>query len=137
VSDPQINFIIQDLERFTEREIRELTLEVTANLTERTPVDIGWARANWVPAIGTPYLVDLSGLKDDAARRAAISSAQAESQRGQAAVLGYRMSQGPLFVSNNVPYIARINEGWSKQAPAGFVQAEVAIAVQTVSRRRP
>jgi formaldehyde-activating enzyme involved in methanogenesis len=37
-------------------------------------------------------------------------------------------------VSNNVPYINRLNEGHSAQAPAGFVQQAVAKAVADTTR---
>jgi hypothetical protein len=49
-----LKFLIPDLEKFVEKQIVRLTLEATANFVQATPVDTGWARANWVPQIGTP-----------------------------------------------------------------------------------
>ena len=34
-----------------------------------------------------------------------------------------------MFVSNNVKYITRLNDGYSRQAPAGFVQSAIRKAV--------
>ena len=32
----------------------------------------------------------------------------------------------PAFITNNLPYIKRLNEGWSKQAPAHFIEQVIA-----------
>lgn len=130
--DPQIRFIVGDLGRFSEREIIRLSLEVTANLIEATPVDTGWARANWVPSIGAGFEVQV-GNGGDAGQRASMRRRQAQ---GKAELAGYRLSRGPIFVTNNVPYIQKLNEGSSQQAPAGYVQQAIARAIQTVAGAR-
>ena len=119
----EIRAIVRGLDRFTERAIVKITLDVTANLIETTPVDVGWARANWVPSIGAPVVKDLSGADRN------VQSAAAESSSGQAAVLGYRLGRGRVFVSNNVDYILPLNDGHSSQRPAGFVQRAIRKAV--------
>lgn len=129
VNDPQVRIIVGDLDRFSERQIIQLSLEVTANLIETTPVDLGWARANWVPTIGTPYDVNV-GNPTDASDVGAARRKQAE---GRQALRGYKLTRGTIFVTNNVPYIQKLNEGSSKQAPAGFVQNAVEAAIRTVS----
>ena len=50
----QIRVVVGAFEDFAEKIIKEITLEATANLIEDTPVDTGWARANWIPSITTP-----------------------------------------------------------------------------------
>ncbi len=45
-----------------------------------------------------------------------------------AEILAGKYRGGRLFLSNNVPYISRLNDGSSGQAPAGFVQAAIARA---------
>lgn len=72
-----------------------------------TPVQDGNARANWIPSVGAP-----SDATGDAA--AATGSAQ---------VATYQLGQGDLYLSNRTPYIRRLNDGWSKQSPALFVEA--------------
>lgn len=126
-NDTQIRAIVRDIGRVTEHVVRKVTLDVTANLVATTPVDTGWARANWVPAIGAPAetgLEDITPTPDDAAR------ARGQQQRALAGVAtGYKTSQGRVFVSNNVPYIGELNDGKSTQAPAGFVQQAIYKAV--------
>lgn len=31
--------------------------------------------------------------------------------------------QGEIVIENDLPYVERLNEGWSSQAPAGYVDA--------------
>lgn len=125
--DPQIKAIVRGLERLAERVIIKITLDVTANLIETTPVDTGWARANWVPAIGSKFEADLSKVK---ATVAGATAAAATQQGAIAAVaVGYKLAMGRVFISNNVPYINRLNDGWSNQAPKAFVQRAIVKAI--------
>lgn len=105
-----------------------LTLQIDHNLRRApsaggTPVDTNHARANWVPSIGAPYTGESDGTSDG------------QHAAGVAAVVSYRPSDGPLFVSNNVPYIAYLNMGSSTQAPAGFVERCIDEAEATIQAR--
>ena len=100
--------------------VRDLTLEVAANLIQECPVDTGHARRNMVPSIGAPH----EGEDDGAAQAA-----------GQAEVLTYRIGQGDAYVVNNVPYIGRLILGSSAQAPAGWDLVAVDRAQQTIQGR--
>lgn len=99
--------------------VRDLTLEVTAQLIEACPVDTGHARRNFVPSVAAPH----DGEDDGAA--------QAECQ---AAVLAYKIGDGSTFVTNNVPYIDRLVLGSSAQAPAGWDLVAVDRAVAKVQQ---
>lgn len=125
--DTQIRAIVKGLTDLTEQVVTKITLDVSANLIETTPVDTGWARANWAPAIGTPNIEDLRGIVPDA-RDAASAGAQQQQALATVAT-GYKLSMGKVFVTNNVPYISRLNDGSSAQAPAGFVQRAIHKAV--------
>lgn len=125
-----LEFVIADLTRFTERVVTALTLDVTARLIETTPIDLGWARANWVPAIGNPFRVEPGARPTEAG---GVSRAAQDS--GIASVIAsYMLRSGPIYISNNVPYIQALNAGHSKQAPAGFVQAAVEQAAAELRR---
>lgn len=121
----QVRAVVRALEGLTERVVRKITLDVTANLIETTPVDTGWARANWVPSIGLPRL----GAATDKPDPSIVPGQVAVQQAGVFGVAAYRLKQGKVFISNNVPYIIDLNEGTSRQAPAGFVQAAIRKAV--------
>jgi hypothetical protein len=95
---------------------KALILEIDKELRRTTPVDTGNARANWVPSVGSP-------------------APNGDRKAGAAAVLAYQLEQGPLFVSNGVPYITYLNNGSSKKAPALFVEAAVDVALGRVQAK--
>lgn len=100
--------------------LKATVLELDANLREATPVDTGHARANWVPSIGEPSDVEDTGAAHDA---------------GTAAILAYKLEDGPAFESNNAPYILALNAGHSKQAPALWIEAAVDKTNATMQER--
>lgn len=125
--DPIVVNIETELEEFVEKAMKKLTLDITDRLVKANPVDTGWSRANWVPSIGIRF-DELAGSYEDAALG---SINQQPQQQGIAAVAArYNLSRGSIFISNNVPYIGRLNNGSSSQAPSAFVQLAIAQALQ-------
>jgi hypothetical protein len=118
--DPQAKAIGDRLRAEIARAGTALTLEITANLIEATPVDTGHARANWVPSIGAPHLGEDSGAAQVA---------------GQTAVFSYRLGDGPLCIANNASYIERLIGGSSSQAPSGWDLEAIDHAQQTVQQQ--
>ena len=123
--------VIAELEAAIASAVVSLSVNITAELIERTPTDTGWARANWVPNIGRPFEGNADPL-DEAARQAAVPSQRGRQQTSTAAVLSYTIDRGPVFIANNVPYIVFLNEGSSTQAPAGFVQDAILAGVRSL-----
>lgn len=121
---PEIQIVVKALNGLTEQMVKKITLSATANLIEDTPRDTGWARANWVPTIGAPK-GDVVGTSD----KVSIGDQQSGIAR---IATGYKLPLGRVFISNNVPYIGRLNDGSSKQAPAGFVQAAIFRAIRAI-----
>lgn len=119
----QIDIIIADLDRFTAAEIVTLATNIDANLRENpplgTPVDTGWARANWIPSVGAPATVQGEN-RDPTPGEVAARMQLAE--QGMNEVLAWKPADGIIFITNNVPYIRRLNDGHSPQSPRGFVQ---------------
>lgn len=108
---------IKVLADWSTRQVAGLMLNITSELIHTTPIDTGWARSNWVPSIGEPFLGDV-GKKGP-------NDAGPQSD-GESALAGYtNFAMGDIFITNNVPYIQVLNAGHSKQAPAGFVEAAV------------
>lgn len=123
-----LRFVIEVLHKFAEKRIKIITLDATANLIEDTPRDTGWARSNWIPSIGVSSERQGNLIDPDAG---AVAEARRASEQGQALIATtYTLNKGKVFVTNNVPYIGRLNDGHSQQAPAGFVQAAIARAVR-------
>ena len=103
--------VMAGLRRAVEEAVVGVAVNVQAELVEATPVDTGFAAANWQLSIGEPAdgTVDLSGSVAD--------------------LVGYTIDQGPVYSTNNATYIQRLNAGSSTQAPAGFVEVAIAQGV--------
>ena len=88
---------------------------IGAELVPATPVDTGYARANWRPSLNAPAVLPISFL--DPTGQATVSKISAVSGR-------YRLGD-TIFITNNAPYIGALNAGHSPQADAGFVQEAI------------
>lgn len=118
----EITRVIDDLVGVTEDVVKGITLDLTAELIEVMPVDVGWAKAKWVPSL-TP-------ARGSAPSRGDVASATAAQSAGVAAIAtGYTLDKGAVFVSNNVPYIQMLNDGHSEQEPAGFIERAIDTAI--------
>lgn len=98
--------------------IRKIAIECFRRIILGTPVDTGRARGNWQCttgsiAGGTVERLDKTGQATVAAMITEVSGWTPKDDL-------------PAFITNNLPYIQRLNEGWSKQAPAHFVEQVVA-----------
>lgn len=98
-------------ERKMDLAVRKIALELFSRVILKTPVDKGRARANWQVAIGgapngTLELEDKSGT----ATISAVTASAAGLRAGDV-----------IFLVNNLPYIQRLEDGYSGQAPAGMV----------------
>lgn len=125
----EIDTIIADIEKVTTKVIKKMSLDIVANLQEITPVDTGWARANWIPSIGSSHSLDGTPPKDPEEAKSAVAARAAIAAEGVSRVANYEIKDGAIFISNNVPYIKRLDEGHSQKAPAGFVRQSVEIAL--------
>lgn len=118
----------------TTKEIIALALQIHGELVDNpptgTPVDTGWASANWWPSVGSPATAN-TGRADEGS----ISGRESQRSAGVTQVLSYQLGQGPIYITNNVPYIDRLNNGWSQQSPAGFVDRAVQVAVTNFRAR--
>lgn len=101
--------------------LKMLALEIDRELRKATPVDTGHARRNWIPSVGEPNATE--------------ADSNAAHAQGVADVMRYELGRGALWVANVVPYIRALNYGHSKQAPAGFVERAIALAMQTVRQK--
>lgn len=103
--------------------VRRFAVVANQAVIMATPVRTGRARANWQVSIGAPITAE-TGSTD----------AQGAISRNASVIGGYTSGGGELLIQNNVPYIARLNDGWSAQAPANFVQKALRAAARAVSK---
>lgn len=95
-----------------EKKIKEIGMDLIQGVVMTTPVDTGAARSNWI-ASKTPIKT---------------YDANASDKSGQGAInrtfvfFAQNIKLGSLiYIQNNLPYIERLENGYSKQAPHGMV----------------
>lgn len=122
-----VRVVVEGILTFVEQIVKKITLDVVANLTASpafggTPVDTGWARANWLPRIGAeaPGTVGSREQVTEGPQQSSLVAIAA----------GYKLRQGPIHITNHVPYIIDLNMGSSLQAPVGFVQNAIKKAIR-------
>jgi hypothetical protein len=108
------------------KEVEQCVLTMEDELTTRTPVDTSRALSNWQVKVSYQnkrYLpANYLGKGGSTAERSAakcMSRTRTELKRN------FKLGK-KVFIFNNCPYIVRLNEGYSFQAPAGFVEAALA-----------
>lgn len=102
--------------------MRTVAIDALSGIGLATPVKSGRARANWNIAVNT---VDRS-ITQDTNQPDYISEAKE-------ATTDLKVTD-TINISNNLPYIRRLNNGYSKQAPASFVEKAVMIAKTRAKR---
>lgn len=122
----QTKKIVARLNKVTKQGMVELALGIHGELVVSTPVDTGWARANWVPSVGTPKK-EIVGSPDNPDNGPASA--------GQVEVISQGAVDKQIHITNNVPYILALNGGSSKQAPKGFIEKAIRTEVEKVNRR--
>lgn len=107
--------------------VKQVAVSVDQAVVTATPVDTGRARSNWLASI-------------DVARTGTVPThgpgAEAASIAAARAVIASRKPGQAIFISNNLPYIERLNQGSSSQAPAMFVEAAVNEGVAVVKNAK-
>jgi hypothetical protein len=112
-----------DLAKFAEKAgrnadlvVRKVGIDVLSSVVLKSPVDTGRFRANWNVALGSP---------DYGTSEAADKSGGGAIARGVAGLSGFSAG-GVAYITNNLPYAQRLENGWSDQAPAGMVRITIA-----------
>ncbi|MES0340680.1 MAG: hypothetical protein ABUK08_00030 [Candidatus Humimicrobiaceae bacterium] len=127
MSTKQVFDILLELNESTELEAKKLVLDIHERLATDTPVDTGWAASNWIPSLVIP-VTETAGSPEHISTH--------ENVAGIAEILRWKFIQGPAFIANNVPYINLLNDGSSKKAPAGFIEADINSAVAKANKKR-
>jgi hypothetical protein len=100
--------------------VRRATFQTFRSVVLRSPVDTGRFRANWNVSFGVPeYTTTVSTNQN----RGVTEASKA-----------LRLPVGGItYISNGLPYGVRLENGYSKQAPAGMVRLAAAEFARFVS----
>ena len=114
--------IAAELTSDVSKEVRKLGILVDQAVVAATPFDTGRAKANWLMSINNPQ----TGIADsgfDASGSYSLNLAQS-------VLADYPANELPdLWIVNNLPYIQRLNEGWSQQAGSKYIETAIDQAV--------
>lgn len=114
------------IEKSASKTAIDAALAIVGDLVYKTPVDTSKALSNWVATLESPakesIMPHFPGIQGSTRNASA-----AETLNQAKAVLKKKKPGQIIFITNNLPYIVRLNEGYSAQAPAGFVERAVLI----------
>lgn len=95
---------------------RAAGLDLQGRIIKKTPVDTSRARSNWSLSKDRPVFSRM--ITADGGRFVRADAART--------VQNIKLSEGDeLWIANGVPYIERLEDGYSGQAPAGMVRVSV------------
>jgi len=120
--------------RNADRLVRRCALAADQALVVSTPVDTGRARSNWLVSLDQPVTSPREEYFPGAEGSTGGPNAQAAIDQGRRVIETYDGDSpgASIYIANNLPYIGRLNEGWSAQAPAGFVEQAVMLGIEAV-----
>jgi len=90
--------------------VRKTAFNIDTDLVNMTPVDTGRAESNWLPSVNIPR-GDTVGVGGKTAISPIIANVGIDDT---------------IYIANNLPYIQRLNSGWSSQnTTPSWVEAAV------------
>ena len=98
--------------------VRKIALDLFSRIVLKTPVKTGRARMNWHVSIGQ-IRDELIALEAEYSATGAYQKALADAT---AEINSYNDAELAIFILNNLPYIERLEDGSSVQAPNGMVR---------------
>ena len=101
------------VEQDLSKKIRTIAIQLLNEVTMRMPVDTGRARANTIVSIGSPVYQVLDRYDKDGGPTI---------MEGATRLTGLE-PYTVVYLQNNLPYIERLEDGYSKKAPSGMFGA--------------
>jgi hypothetical protein len=114
-----------------EKAVKEYSKEFLIQVVEATPKLSGAAKNNWEVGINDVPSQFVGPLYPGVPNAVQVKSVQ----RGVARISNYRLGS-TIYIVNNLPYINRLNAGYSRQAPAGFIENARSRALNSLYRRK-
>lgn len=107
----------KSLKKNLNKGIRQFSQHVLTGVAKSTPVDTGRAKYNWQVKMNSPAAASL--FSSNYGKR---GGALASLSRGFPVINTFNVERDKsLHITNNLIYIEKLNEGYSKQAPSDFV----------------
>lgn len=104
---------------------RKIALSVLRGVIWKTPVRTGRARSNWSVTLDKPSGAEINGGGFDSPAvggQAETVIASLTLAKGESVIRRWNPEDVVLWIENNVPYIESLENGHSRQAPAGMLK---------------
>jgi hypothetical protein len=111
--------------------LRRVAVAVDRSVVLATPVDTGRARSNWQVELGAPAVGVLPAFDPGKSQSTASANTQRALDAARARIAQARNGD-EIHLTNNLPYIGKLNDGWSAQAPSNFVEQAVQVGVDEI-----
>lgn len=113
-----------------------LSARLYSGIILKTPVLTGHARHNWMPQLGEPLHEELEGVAGvDYTGEPFTDTEIVKMRRVQKQLKAAPLGEA-VYISNNAPYIERLEHGYSLKAPAGMVEVTILDVLEDVQGRR-
>lgn len=125
-----MNEIIAEIDTVQVAAMKQAALFIMFQLVSDSPVDTGWFRANWIiSTYGRDAQVRNIVHKDGRVDAASVAKAVTLQQEGLLALKTLQEAK-TIKITNHVPYAARLAEGYSPQASAGWIRRAIRTALE-------
>ena len=115
--------------------VRKVALAADQAVVMGTPVDTGRAKSNWIAQINSAPSDVIEAYVPGGEGWTADDNEQAAMAQAEGIIRNYRYGD-EIHITNNLPYIQRLNDGYSPQAGANFVEEAILEAAQIVQYGR-
>lgn len=99
-------------------------LTIVGDLAVKTPVDTSKAISNWQVALNSPPNNTIAPHYPGS-DGSTFSASAGETLLKAKMTLKNKKSGNDIYITNNLPYIKKLNDGSSKQEPAGFAERAI------------
>lgn len=118
-----VSKFVEKAKKNPETVMRQVSIKLFSAIIKATPVDTGRARNNWFASGSTP---------SQETTTYGAPQGTATIQRATA-VINTATDWHEFTLTNNLPYIQRLEYGWSKQAPQGMVRTNISRFQQLIN----
>lgn len=115
---------VEVLEEASSEHAKTVALTIVGDLAYHTPVDTSQALSNWIVTLDAPssakigpHVPGLAGSTQKASAQVVIAAAKA--------VLAKKKPGQRIYITNNQPYIRKLNDGTHSQQPGAFLERAV------------
>ena len=123
------------VESNADKTVKQTALAIDQAVVLASPLDTGRFRSNWRVGLGARVEGEIDAYSPGSGGSTTAANTQGALVHAQGQV-ALRTPGQDIWISNTLPYGPRLNDGYSRQAPAGFVETAVRKGAEAVRQAR-